>query len=204
MALSPVAILSLAALGLAVVVIAAQKDAPAVEDGQVIVPDHPVGPVPANASVLLLGDSIAVGIDKHLQKLVSGPYEARVKVGRTVAGVIGALHGDEPTWDVILLSAGSNDALTNPAAFAQTIDTLIEKTGGDASRIFWIVPPGFTYSTSKNLDGAAAFTDAMNQAGIRVVSTSPVPPAPDDPMRLHLAPSGYHAFAQAIADGLYL
>jgi lysophospholipase L1-like esterase len=213
---SPIAIASLSALGIALIIVAVQASEPEVADGEVIVPPEPEPPepepkpdpygIPDSASVLLLGDSLGVGIAPHLAPLVrSGRFEARVKVGRTTKGAVSALQGDEKTYDAVLVSLGSNDALIDPSTFADSIAKLVEGVRSDTNQLFWVVPPGFTYGTSKSPSGVEAFTAAMLAAGFDSQHlSSPVPPAPDDPMHLHLAPSGYKAFAKSIADGLYL
>lgn len=156
--------------------------------------------VSPDASVVLLGDSLGVGLAPHLQKLMTGLFDARVMTGRTAAGALQALQGDEHTFDVKLLSLGSNDALLDPAGFRAALTMLVSQLGPGA---YWIVPPGFTYGTTKNPAGAQAFADTMTSLGVPALATSPVPPAPDDPMRLHLSPAGYEAFAEEIAARLY-
>jgi len=205
--MNPLAMLSLAVLTLLAVVVASKSDTSEPEPYTPPTSGPPSGPVASpTAGILLLGDSIGVGLSSHLAKLVQaqgGRFDARVKTGRTTAGAVSALQGDESTFDIAVLSLGSNDALLDASHFAETIQKLVQQSGVPAERMFWIVPPGFTYATSKSPAGVAAFTQAMLDAGIRPIASSPVPPAPDDPMHLHLAPAGYAAFATAIAHGLY-
>ena len=190
------AALSLAALAVLGIILVTQSSA-ANEDAS---PDTPP-PAKANpyATVLLLGDSIGVGIAPHLKPLVPGTFEARVKTGRTTQGAVSALQGDESTFDVVLLSLGSND----PAAFPSALQALLQAVRSGTNAVYWLEPPGFTYNTTKSPAGAAAFAQAMHDAGVTMLAASPVPPAPDDPMHLHLGPSGYDAFAHAIASALY-
>lgn len=198
LAMNPSALLALAAIGLAIAVLAS---GPSDGSGAGAAPASRSGYIDPSASVILLGDSIGVGIAPKLKPLVPGTFDARVKTGRTALGAYGALVGNENLFDVVLLSLGSNDVLAmNIAALA----SLVAAVRSPTNQVLWIVPPGFTYGTSKgSAENIAAFTQAMSDLGVAVIASSPVPPAPDDPMHLHLAPSGYDAFAHVIAQGLY-
>jgi hypothetical protein len=201
--MNPLAFISIAVLAILAGVVVTRSD-PSGSNPDDQLPAPPSGPVAnASSSVVLLGDSIGVGLSSHLAKLVGGRFEARVKTGRTAQGAVSALQGDENTFDFALLSLGSNDALLDASHFPGALAAMVSGLNMPVERIFWIVPPGFTYNTGKSPAGVAAFTQAMLDAGIRAIASSPVPPAPDDPMRLHLAPSGYAQFAASIARGLY-
>jgi len=192
--------LSLAALAVLGIILVTQSSAANEDASPDTVPSPKQNPY---ATVLLLGDSIGVGLSKHLQPLVPGTFEARVKTGRTTQGAVSALQGDEASFDVVLLSLGSNDALLDPAAFPSALQALLQAVRSGTNAVYWLEPPGFTYNTTKSPAGAAAFAQAMHDAGVTMLAASPVPPAPDDPMHLHLGPSGYDAFAHAIATALY-
>lgn len=161
---------------------------------------EPIPHLSPDTRVLLLGDSIGVGLASHLAKLLPGPFTSRVLTGRTAQGAISALAGDEQSYDIVLLSLGSNDALLVPSRTDAALRELVQQIGPE--RLVWIPPPGFSYGTTASPSGAAAFTTLIHELGVRMVSPSPVPPAPDDPMRLHLAPSGYRAFAEQIVSEL--
>lgn len=200
MSISPLALLSLAALGVATAFLIGQRAA----EGDTPIPEVDLpDKLGQDAHVLLLGDSLAVGISPHLAKLFPN-LTTRAKVGQTVQGALAALQGDEATFDAVVLSFGSNDALTDPAKFPGALQLLLAAVRGDKTQVFWAVPPGFTFNTTKSPAGADAFTQAITDAGIPSDHwiLSPKPPAPDDPMHLHLSPSGYQAFAAAIAIAL--
>jgi lysophospholipase L1-like esterase len=204
---NPLAWISFGVLTLAAIMLASKKDdAVEAEEGNAAPPEPKPDPyerIPAHANVLLLGDSIGVGIAPHLKPLVTGSFEARVKTGRTTQGAVAALQGDEKDFDVILLSLGSNDALLDPGGYPAALGALVGGVRSAQNHVFWIVPPGFTYGTTKSVHGANVFTAAMHDADVNALIASPVAPAPDDPMHLHLSPKGYDAFAHAIAEGIY-
>lgn len=108
--------------------------------------------------VLLIGDSMAVGLDPHMRELAeeSGieAYASRAIVGTRIdqwaasAALDKELESFQPT--LILVSLGTNDeALGEGAADRQELylDELLEKLQATGAEVVWILPPALPFPT---------------------------------------------------------
>lgn len=160
---------------------------------------------PSTERVLLLGDSLAVGLDPRLAKLASGchvPYEAVVKGGTGVLywrPKIEALLADHrPT--AVLISLGGNDYWRmegdtdqGGAAVRKAIPELVDTLRAAGVRplwIRWLIP-------IRDRPGVDA---AWRQTGVEYFDTEPlhVPRGKGDPY--HPSPQGFDTLASALWD----
>lgn len=151
-------------------------------------------------TVLLVGDSLAVGLTYPMRKLAEArglSFVADATTGTTArqwasSGRLAAdVAANRP--DVVLVSLGTNDAHGDDSSFADDVATLIASTGGASVR--WIVPPPMPF-------------DMTNVRAVLAASGVPVFPSdkayPRAADGIHMPPSGYAAWAQDIADAGYL
>lgn len=153
--------------------------------------------VKPGSRVLLIGDSIGVGIAPTLAASFAGAgdtFEARAFVGDTIQ--MGAARPDYGNFDAVLYSYGSNDAvLADPKKELPALQALKERYKGALH--FWIVPPAFYARKSAKDD---AIREMFESEGFLEVRVHEPPDVSQDPMRLHLTPNGYKKFAAEIFD----
>lgn len=162
-------------------------------------------PLAAGSRVLLLGDSLGVGISAPLREqleaaslsLVSEPH-----VGWTARQTSNLLTSrPELAADAVVYSLGSNDAaLLDPSSEADAVRSLVDTARArGARRIVWIVPPNFASSAPP-----APATSAKQQA-FAALWPSDVErlQGPTDLLGsdgIHLPPTGYRALAASVAS----
>lgn len=147
--------------------------------------------------VLLLGDSIGVGLEAPLRAalLPRGHHlYASVERGRSITAQ--AAHGlpaMDPIAEVALLSLGSNDP--NPDSEESALQSLKAKLEGLGMRVYWIVPPVFAKGTPAQLRAENLFV----RTGIPPIETATLPSVNSDPLGVHPTPAGYADYAAQIA-----
>jgi lysophospholipase L1-like esterase len=162
-------------------------------------------PPPPGARVLLIGDSLAVGLASPMRKLAesSGVTFASDARGGTVTRqwlsrgwAQSAIANTNPT--IVVVSLGTNDAagkISAPAFAGQAAElaALARKAG---ARVAWLVPPPMPYSI-----------DAIT-TGLRPLPVSRIAPPADlqrSSDRIHCTPAGYQAWAahawQQLSEG---
>lgn len=152
-------------------------------------------------TVLLVGDSLAVGLTPPMRKLAEARglnFVADATSGTTArqwvssSRLVGDVQDHRP--DIILISLGTNDARGNTTWFANDVASLIGAAGGASVR--WIGPPEMPFDMS-------AIRAALASASVPVFPSEifMYPRAADG---IHMPPSGYAAWAQDIADGGYI
>lgn len=161
-------------------------------------------PLTRGSRVVLLGDSLGVGISPALREqleavgveLLSEPH-----VGWTARQTNNLLTSrSDLAGDAVVFSLGSNDAaLFDPSSEAEAIQSLVAiARARGARRIVWLVPPNFASSAPP-----APATSAKQQAFAALwpsdVERLQGPTAMLGSDGIHLPPAGYRAFAESVA-----
>lgn len=161
-----------------------------------------ISPLEPGESVLLMGDSIAEGLDPHLRRLFEGfgsPFEARWKRGTTARYWDAESTDEAGGFDLVLLSLGSNDIAGSYWApeEAAALDSLIGKLRSRGASVYWVRPPSFRYEGLT--DAQAFFAELMRERGVFELSVQgPQPDVLSDPQHLHLTPDGYRTLASQL------
>lgn len=169
------------------------------------VPTKPDRWLDPGQSVLLLGDSIAEGIDTPFRNLVmqyGSPIDSLIKRGSTASYWSSRVTEADAGHHLIVLSLGSNDvALFDLNSEAAAMDTLISKLSQRGAYILWFPPPSFREGAFT--ERQQQFAEMLRVRGvIPLVLLGPQPSTADDPMHLHLTPNGYKTLAAQIFDAL--
>lgn len=152
----------------------------------------------AGDKVLLIGDSIGVGLEGPLRKELGqhGVYlDAVVKTGASIQSTksVAPMGGQ---YALVLISLGTNDAARqNPLLEMPDAAELFGKLVG-AKDIVWVYPPAFAGGTSPE-KGKEAVEEIFRAYSI---SAAPITAASvmQDPSRLHPAPAGYLDMARQL------
>ena len=161
-------------------------------------------PLAKGSTVLLLGDSLGVGISAPLREqldaaglsLISQPH-----VGWTAKQTNNLLTSSpELVGDAVVYSLGSNDgALFDPSSEADSVRSLVDTARArGARRIVWIVPPNFALSSPP----APATTEKQQAFAALWPSDVERLQGPTDLLgsdRIHLPPAGYRALAESVS-----
>jgi lysophospholipase L1-like esterase len=165
---------------------------------------------PGTARVLLVGDSLAVGLGRPLAALAaaSGVHFASASKGGTVvdqwaSGIHAkqlqdALDGFKPT--LVLVSLGANDELrtiSTPERVAPEIQTLLDRCEAAGAEVLWIGPPDIpeTYVEYRRNHQIVPLLESTIPAARYFRSEDLDLPQPD---KLHPSPAGYVTWASAI------
>lgn len=154
---------------------------------------------PAGTRVLLLGDSLAVGMDQPMQSLAAQcgvAFLGQAKVGTSVTqwskeSWIGpALDLARP--NVVLVSLGANDFGRNDAANVQaSTSSLVSRIRSYGARVFWMAPPTMPFEDKVGAEAAwkaAVGSDWFDAAVLDI---------PRSPDRIHPTGAGYRTMAGA-------
>lgn len=166
-------------------------------------------PLSAGERVLLIGDSIGVGLTSPLRELLEArgvSLDAHPVSGWNAHRVRALLDGD-PTLrgDVVVVSLGSNDwaGIPNGDDVKAIVDTVFAR---GARRVLWVLGPNFGLETppgTATKEKQLAFAQMVDAA----MGAEPFPP-PSDVVaqlsgdRVHLPPNGYRRFAEHIVEKL--
>lgn len=184
----------------------------AVIAGVIILRNDESAPVHAGQRVVLLGDSIGVGVAHPLElSLVDAGvgFASQATTGWTLTKMLAAYQASDATADVVVISAGSNDAaLADPSKEADVAKALVQLGfARGARRVLWVTPPNFQIDPPPPPATKAkqeAFHDIMDASSPRLEVVVPsgevVRQLGQD--RIHLPPAGYHALATEVADAL--
>jgi lysophospholipase L1-like esterase len=155
----------------------------------------------ADAHVLLLGDSLAVGLAPELAKLAkrdSVDFAAEPKGGTSVCQWV------EDSWllpplkkhnaNLLLLSLSANDYQRNdPEHVRASINELVRKAQGYGVRVRWIAPPRMPFRDPN--DVRQMWVDALGSEPWFDGEELDIPRGPD---HIHPTGPGYAAFALAV------
>jgi hypothetical protein len=168
---------------------------PAPEPRRILAPGEPV---------LLIGDSIGVGIERPLRERLEAygsHLDALVKIGTTARYWSTHLDGRDGGYPVILVSLGSNDVALGPEQEDADLAHLAALLQSRGNAVYWITPPSFRQGAFKPKQ--QLWADMMRDHGIPELDLDgPQPSVEYDPMRLHLTPDGYAQMAGQIVDAL--
>ena len=153
--------------------------------------------------ILLIGDSLAVGMTKSFGSLAAAagiPFAASAEVGtradQWTSRVVPLLAQHRP--DLVMVSLGTNDsALADPArnlSAMQLIVATVENAGAD---VLWIEPPTLPQKYGASTLQESVVRDMIRGLGVRTFdsSTLTIPRGGD---HLHPTPAGYASWANAV------
>lgn len=151
-------------------------------------------------TTVLIGDSLAVGLEKPLKvEFGTEPFQAFAKGGTSVAQWNAGSNGTQLTAALalppkrMLVSLGTND--TNSKVPADKLKTqvaeLVSRIKEHGAEVIWLMP-GILPWVSTNLD------DAVRATGVRMIQQPPVPKSDG----IHPTGEGYKTWAKSIHDQL--
>lgn len=161
-------------------------------------------PLKSGSRVLLLGDSLGVGISAPLREqldaagvtLISEPH-----VGWTARQTANLLTS-RPDFaaDAVVYSLGSNDgALFDPSSEAAAVQMLVDAARArGARRIIWIVPPNYGLSAPPS-PATKAKQEAFTALWPSDVERLQGPTELLGSDGIHLPPNGYRTLAESVA-----
>jgi lysophospholipase L1-like esterase len=191
----------LSAVGVGLGVYAAVRRDPAKDNGLLPAPPRLLDP---GDSLLLLGDSIGVGIQHPLNDL-SVAYgtvmTSHTKVGTTITYWSQRVDDSWGAYKVVLLSLGSNDAVSRPEAQEAALANLLEHLRVYGADVLWLRPPSFIPGLLK--PGQLAVEKLFADAGVPALELhGPRVSVAGDPQKLHPSPKGYATLAAQAFDAL--
>lgn len=160
-----------------------------------------------HSRVLLVGDSMAEGLAGPFEKHAADSavtFRSLYRRGSRIAGwsrdqqLAGTLQAYEPT--VVLVSLGTNDAaLEHPEAEKDELDLLIRTVSrAGSAAVVWLDPPSLpTLPREGIVRSMLDASEAAREVGMYRYDPRPLslPRATD---QVHLTPSGYSSWAQAV------
>lgn len=158
--------------------------------------------------VVLLGDSLGVGITKPLTELLASQGVTLVAVPRVgwTARQTAKLYqaSDDLQGAAVVASLGSNDgALLDPSGEAADVQAIVDTAfARGAQRFLWIVPPNYAISSPPapaTPEKQQAFEALWSDPRVELLRASPEQLGPD---RIHLPPAGYAELARQVASAL--
>lgn len=162
------------------------------------------GPQPGLRRVVVLGDSLGVGIGEQLRAVGrSSAGDVRAK-GATIAGDANGRQSAEPfpKDTTIVIATGTNNLGTSEpiAKIADTIEALAKKAGRDV--IVWapLHPTAKEPYAKRSAELAAELVRRLGaiEAGGGPVWVDPTPTADRDRDGIHYTPAGYRRVARAL------
>lgn len=149
-------------------------------------------------TVWLLGDSLGVGLRKHLVRLATDHgcmLEATAKVGAPTRWGAKLAHAQAKSFDVWLVVLGANDGGTRPDALRSAVRAIRMAADASGARLVWLLPP--------NGGGLPRYDQVFSivaaEAGDFVLPPKEVEFAPDG---IHLTSTGYAQWARHVWDSL--
>jgi lysophospholipase L1-like esterase len=161
------------------------------------------GSAKSNGRAFVVGDSLAVGTEAPLARLLPGwRIRTSAYTGRPTADGVSEITGTGNLPPVLVVSLGTNDDPSATSTFEGQVESVL-KTAGPSRCVIWpniVRPPygGVSYAGYNRVLARLAATNpnltVVDWVGI--VRRNPAYLAPDG---VHANPSGYEARAQAIA-----
>jgi lysophospholipase L1-like esterase len=172
-------------------------------------PSTPAGPAPIvqpGDAVLLVGDSIGVGLASPLKSALAASnvtLDTDVAVGRSITTQAADGYVPQGAYKVILLSLGSNDtaAKGTEQATLQRYVTWLQDYLVPGGKILWVLPPSFTGTLTAAQQAVLSEFQAVNIPAVPIQGSLPSV-ASDTAMHLHPTPQGYQTYAKQIAQAI--
>ena len=162
-------------------------------------PPDDSGPVAGKVDrVLLVGDSLAVGINGPMKQLAAASgieYQGKGVTGSRIdqwaKTLLDEQLGFEPT--IVLVSLGTNDMKMSDPVVQQSghVQTILQKARDKGAQVVWIVPPTMPFPDK----GVRQMILDAQPDGVVRADYLELPRAAD---QIHMTPSGYSTFAEAV------
>lgn len=162
-----------------------------------------IGPRPIKR-VLVVGDSLAVGLTPNLQKLCKADGISYCASDAIVGTRIDQWSKkiqplvDHHKPDLVFVSLGTNDAMmSNPRQNQAAMNKIIEAVRGAGARLVWIAPPSLPTTISGQRVRDDVVRAMLNESGVEQFDSTKVSVerAMDG---IHATPQGYATWASAI------
>jgi len=162
-----------------------------------------------NSRLMVVGDSLAVGMNPHFKELATAegiPYVSLAKQGTRIdqwnqsAQLLLTLDQFTPT--IVLVSLGTNDAYTSitPESQMEAMDELIDKLASKGAEIVWIGAPALPDTYYGRHPSEEMLEAIRSQAPYYFDSHKlSIPRGPDE---LHPTSGGYGGWAGAVWEWL--
>lgn len=157
---------------------------------------------PNVGTILLVGDSLAVGLAPRLEALADNRgvvLDSHVVGGSNVSQWAAWIGDDLHTWKpvAVLASIGGNDfGRTDPDKVAADVSRFVQAVRAADARLFWIEPPSFPF---KDTAGVRDMWAAVPDLEVFRTLGLDIPRASD---QIHPTPAGYTMLAQMLWDWL--
>lgn len=167
-------------------------------------PGDPYDPAPGvplagpSDRVLLVGDSLAVGLNGPMKKLAvaqGNPYQGKGVSGSRIDEWSKKYLDPELAFDptVVLVSLGTNDMKMADPVGQQTkhVQAILDKARAKGARVVWILPPPMPFDDKgvRAMVVGAAPDGAVNGEALDLERAGD---------GIHMTPNGYAAFADAV------
>jgi lysophospholipase L1-like esterase len=158
--------------------------------GAKVAPTTPTPVATTDSAILLIGDSLAVGLGPHLKKTFP-----RLSNHSEVGSIVHDwTFRSWPGSDLALVSLGTNDcAGQDPAGYLRGAQQLLLDLGKSVSKVVWLLPPPMPARIS------APCLSSITEIVETLEAPANLPRAPD---AIHLPPTGYAAWAKSISARL--
>lgn len=156
-------------------------------------PAKPKPRVRAGDRILLIGDSLAVGLSASMRKLCQDAQVQFAAMAKEGTNITQWSAREYPDADVVLVSLGTNDMkMSDPLSERPKLDLLLQKLKATSKRVVWIAPPPMPFP---DRGVRAMLAEATSAAGIEVFPSVDVPRGPD---KIHPTAAGYAGWAGII------
>lgn len=155
-------------------------------------------------SILLLGDSLAVGLGDPFSAIAANngvAVDVRAVSGKTAVYwqpyVRELLNTVRP--DMLLVSLGTNDAVaSNPAPYVGAIKSICSMAADSGTRLAWIVPPSLPLEPPNRFPSLGAINQAIFDCSPEAIDVSGSLQAMRAGDGIHFTGQGYAAWAKLI------
>jgi len=155
-------------------------------------------------SILLLGDSLAVGLGSPFSAIAANngvAVDVHAVSGKTAVYwqpyVQDLLNSVRP--DMMLVSLGTNDATaSNPAAYVEAIKSICSMAKSSGVRLTWILPPPLPLESPDRFPSLEAVNQAIVNCSPEVIDVSGSLQAMRAGDGIHFTAQGYAAWAKLI------
>lgn len=196
--------LSLLALGTGTSQEAAAPSTPGVP--RIVEDEGPGAPGATDRSVLVVGDSLAVGVEPHLAGALPGwDIETLARTGKHTSEGVAEIISRGELPGTLVVSLGTNDDPSDTAGFASRVGAVLD-AAGPSTCVVWVNivrPPyaGVSYA-GYNKVLARAYASSPNLVLVDWAGLASADPGLLAPDGVHATPEGYARRAQAVAQAV--